>query len=356
MTKEPVFMRSRPTFAVIGAAVLLTSGALASMPFWAEPALMRTSVELLYLIALAQLWNLMAGYGGMASFGQHAFLGAGAYATVACALLAGINPFLAAVAGAVVSGLIAWPTSRLVFQLKGPYFAIGTWVVAEVLRLCVTNTRWLGGGTGLSLTRAMQSMDSWMREACTLWLGIVVGVGTVSGVYLLMRSRTGRALAALRDNETAAESVGISIVPTKLLIYVVSATGFGLVGGLISLTQLRITPDSAFSMNWTIVMVFIAVIGGVGTVEGPLVGALLYFLLRQTLSEYGNVYLAVLGLCAILTMLFMPTGIWGAFSRRFDVHIFPVQIRVRPSSLTDSSRTPAPADLPVRAKKLQLHH
>lgn len=313
-----------------GAVGLLALAVLAtSMPWWAGSGLLRTGVELLYTLALAQIWNLMAGYGGLISFGQQAFIGIGGYALVLFAYRLGADPYLTLAIGAALAGLFAWPMSRLLFRLHGAYFAVGTWIVAECWRLVFANWSWLGGGSGISITATVRGIEPWWREALAFWLAAALGLGSIAGVYLLLRSRLGLALMALRDSEPASESVGISVTRVKTWIYVAAAAAFGLVGGLIFLTKLRISPDSAVSINWSVTIVFIVVIGGIGTIEGPIVGVLLFFLLREYLADYGAIYMIVFGLLAIVVMLTLKGGIWGEVQRRFDLRFFPVQRRVR---------------------------
>ncbi|HEU0201887.1 MAG TPA: branched-chain amino acid ABC transporter permease [Burkholderiaceae bacterium] len=320
---------SQAALAALGATTFL----VASMPWWAETALMRTAVEFLYFLALAQMWNLLAGYGGLGSFGQQAFVGLGGYALVVFALKLGLNPFLSVLLGGLVCGLIAMPVSRLLFRLQGAYFAVGTWVVAEVFRLLIANVAWLGGGSGVSITSVMQEMDAWWRDALTLWMALALGSGSLLAVFLLLRSRLGLGLTAVRDSEPAAESIGISVPRLKFWVYVIAAVGFGLAGGLIFLTKLRISPDSAFAIHWTITVVFIVVIGGLGTIEGPLIGTIVYFLLRDTLADYGSWYLIAFGLLAIAVMLLMREGLWGCVRNRFGIELFPVQRRLRHPAL-----------------------
>jgi branched-chain amino acid transport system permease protein len=333
-------MQSAPTtsFAVVRATrmsqIALTllgasTALLVSLPWWADASTMRTAAEFLYYLALAQMWNLLAGYGGLGSFGQQAYVGLGGYALVVFSLKFGLDPFFSVLVGGLVSGLIAMPVSKLLFRLQGAYFAVGTWVVSEVFRLIIANLSWLGGGSGVSITSVMQSVDDWWRDAATLWIAIALGIGSMLAVFLLLRSRLGLGLTAVRDSEAAAESIGISVPRLKFWVYVIAAVGFGCAGALIFLTKLRISPDSAFAINWTITVVFIVVIGGLGTIEGPLIGTVLYFLLRDTLSDYGSWYLIVFGALAIVVMLLMRQGIWGFLRQRFGLELFPVQRRLR---------------------------
>jgi len=302
---------------------------LMSLPLWGTRSIMLTVMELFWFIALTQMWNLLAGYAGLLSIGQQAYVGVGAYTLVVMSMLLGIHPLLAVLCAGPVAAVIGWLTSKLLFRLYGAYFAIGTWVFAEVLRLLLANVSALGGGSGISMTSAVQQMDPWWRHAGTYWLALVMGAGTVVLVYRLLRGRYGLALTAVRDNQPAAQSLGVSVSQVKTWVYVLAAMATGMVGALMFLSKLRISPNDAFDVNWSALMIFIVVIGGVGTIEGPLLGVLVYFVLRNYLADFGAWYMIVLGGLAIFTIIFMRDGIWGWVSRRFDLHLFPVQRRVR---------------------------
>ena len=301
----------------------------ASAPFWVDSNITTILVEFFYFLALAQMWNLLAGYGGLISIGQQAFVGLGAYSLVALVIFTGLNPFLALFAAGAVTGLIAWPSSKLLFRLKGPYFAIGCWVLAEMFRLAIANYAELGGGSGISITDSVSGLDAWQREAFSYWLSLLIGSGSVIAVYFLLRSSQGLALTAVRDSEAASESLGVSVSKVKMRVYIVAAIGTGIVGALIFLTKLRVSPDAAFSIEWSALIIFIVIIGGVGTIEGPLIGTIIYFLLRNFLADFGSWYMVLLGAIAILTMLFMRNGIWGWVAQKFDLHLFPLQRRLQ---------------------------
>lgn len=309
-------------------AVLLVAMAI-SMPWWAERSTQRLLGEFLYVLALAQMWNLLAGYGGLLSVGQQGFVGIGAYCLVVFGLNLGLNPFWTVPIAGLVAGLLALPTAAIVFRLRGAYFAVGTWVVAEVFRLFAANTTAVGGGQGISVTNTMRGIPTWVRESTTFWMSLALGVGSTLVVYFLLRSRHGLALTAVRDSEPASESLGIQVNRMKWLVYVISAVGCGMAGALIYITKLRVSPEAAFSIDWTAAMFFIVVIGGIGTLEGPIVGALVYFGLREWLSDYSTWYLIVLGSFAVVVMLWAPRGLWGLLANRFDLRLFPVQRRLK---------------------------
>lgn len=306
---------------------------LIAAPWWAGRADMRLFSEMFLYLALASLWNLMAGYAGLVSVGQQAFVGFGGYMLFALTMFGGLHPLLAMAGATVLSALISVPVATLLFRLRGAYFAIGTWVMAEVFRLVFAQGSSLGGGSGTSLpTGIVQSLADGRdaREALSYWLSLGAALVVIAAIYLFLRSRRGLALTAIRDNELAARSLGIDIWRTKFVVYVVTSALTGLVGSLIFLQKLRISPEAAFSVNdWTAFVIFIVVIGGIGTIEGPILGTLLFFALRETLADLGTIYLMVLGLVAIVVMLKAPKGVWGLIRARFDLNLFPLGYRVR---------------------------
>jgi len=289
--------------------------ALLSAPFWAGRADLRMLMEALSFLALAQMWNLLAGYTGLISVGQQAFVGLGGYLFFALAMFPGVPVLLAIPAAALIAGLIAIPTGRVLFRLQGAYFAIGTWVVAEVFRLTAAQFPALGGGSGISLPVALARSiaDSRAgREMVMYYLALFIALGAILAVWLLLRSRWGLALLAIRDSETAASSLGVKIRRIKFAVYVGTAIGTAFTGAFIFLQKLRITPDAAFSVTeWSAFVIFIVVIGGLGTIEGPIIGVILFFLLRDIAADMGTFYLIGLGVLAIAVMLVDRRGIWG---------------------------------------------
>jgi branched-chain amino acid transport system permease protein len=315
--------------AAAGAALAVAAGI--SLPWWSDAGTMRLLVEFFCFLVMAQMWNLLAGYGGLVSIGQQAYLGLGGYLLFALANHAGLNPFLCVPLAGIFAALVALPTARLVFRLRGGYFAIGTWAVAEVFRLLLANVSMFGGGSGQSL-RAMAAIPRATREPLAYWFALAAAVAAVAGVYGLLRSRHGLALTAIRDSETAAASQGIDVAFTQYWVYVVSAAGFGVVGALYYMNILRISPNAAFDVNWTAYVIFIVVIGGIGTIEGPIIGTILFFVLRETLADFGAWYLIALGAIAVVVMLYFPGGLWGAVSQKLDLHLFPVRRWLRKAS------------------------
>jgi branched-chain amino acid transport system permease protein len=314
----------------IGVALIaLALIALTLAPVWGGRETLRLLAEIFTYVALASLWNLLAGYAGLVSVGQQAFVGFGGYLMFALAMLAGVHPIAAILIAGPAAALVAVPVAALIFRLRGAYFAIGTWVVAEVFRLIASQVSVLGGGSGISLPAAIviaMAPSRQLREFETYWLALALTVLVLGAIVALLRSRHGLALTAIRDNELAAQSNGIDVRRIKYIVYVLTAFGTGMVGGLIFLMKLRISPDTAFNVNdWTAFVIFITVIGGIGRIEGPIIGTIVFFVLRQALADLGSLYLLMMGAVAIVVMLWAPKGLWGLITERFGWQALPLQ-------------------------------
>ena len=298
--------------------------ALVAMPWWAKTGTIRMILELCCYIAVAQMWNLMAGYGGMVSVGQQAFMGAAGYALFVMAQTFGINPFLAIALSLVVPAVLAVPCYLLLHRLDGPYFAIGTWVVAEVFRLVASNLGLVNAGAGMSLSVMGEYSNDQRNVAMSILCAILILV-TIGGSYWFLRSRYGLALIAMRDNPVAAASQGVNVARLRFIIYVAAAVGCGLAGAVYFMAQLRINPPSAFDPMWSNVAIFIVMVGGIASIEGVLIGALIYFIADRWFGEYGASYFVVLGVMTVLVALYARTGIWGMVSRYWDAPWFPIR-------------------------------
>lgn len=282
--------------------------------------------KLFYLITLATMWNLLAGYAGMVSVGQQAYIGLGAYGVFVFNDL-GLSPYLSALVASIAIGVIAFPISFVAFRLKGGYFAIGTWIIAEAIRLIVIRIEPLGAGRGRSISS--YTADPIIRTNETYWLAL--GVVTVSLIvtFYLLRSRLGLGLQAIRDDDVAAQAMGVSVQRSKRIVFVVAAMGAGAAGGIICIQAIGVaSPNQIFGVSYSAFMIFMVLIGGIGTIEGPIVGALIYFAMDYYFSQLGLWYLVAIGLVAIIVTLFFPKGIWGEISARFNFTLFPVGHRV----------------------------
>jgi branched-chain amino acid transport system permease protein len=340
----------------VGSAILIgLCVVLAFAPLWGGRDELRLLAEFYAYVALASLWNLLAGYAGLVSVGQQAYVGIGAYGLFALAMLAGVHPLVAIPIAGLMAAAISVPTAMLLFRLRGHYFAIASWVVAEVFRLLAAQISVLGGGSGTSLPATIviamaPSRD--VREFMIYWVSLALVIAVVGTIFLLLRSRYGLALTAIRDNELAARSNGVDVTRIKLVIYVITACGTAMIGALIFLQKLRISPDTAFSVNdWTAFVIFITVIGGLGRIEGPLIGSVVFFVLRQLLADYGTIYLLMLGVVAIAAMLKAPKGLWGLAANHFRWQLLPLERRV---ALAPDTRPPSDSAMPIKHEQIQI--
>ena len=206
---------------------------LFALPLFAGRGTIQDMFFILTMLVLAQFWNLLAGYGGLVSIGQQAFVGIGAYTLFGVVILWGLDPVPSILLAGVAALIVAIPTAFFAFRLNGAYFAIGTWVIAEVVRLLVAQWKTLGGGTGTSLPRTA-TKDMWFvdliqdglgvrsaaaRDILAYWLALTLALATIGGIYWLLRTRRGLALAAVRDNIEAAKSVGVDTGQMKWMWY-----------------------------------------------------------------------------------------------------------------------------------------
>ncbi|MFF7289778.1 branched-chain amino acid ABC transporter permease [Streptomyces griseorubiginosus] len=306
------------------AVVLLT---MAALPYVVESGVTAQLVKLCYLVALASMWNLLAGYAGMMSMGQQAFIGLGAY-LLFVVNDHGVNVYVGTLVVSAAVALLAWPVSYLAFRLRGGYFAVGTWVIAEVVRLIVVRFDSLGAASGRTLSDV--TADPVLRRAFTYWLALAVMAAAVLGTYAVLRSRLGLSLQAIRDDDTAAGSLGVNVTRGKRIIYITAAAGCAAAGAVICVNSLGVaSPTQIFGVQYSALMVFMVIIGGIGTIEGPVVGAVAYFLLDKYFAQSGVWYLIVVGAAAIVVSLYLPRGLWGTLAHRTGFAVFPVRHTVR---------------------------
>lgn len=295
-------------------------------------------IDICVLVVLATMWNLLTGYSGLVSIGQQAFVGLGAYGLIVMANGLGMNLYLAIVPAAFIAALLAIPIGFVAFRLRGGYFAIGTWVVAEVVRLVVKSNRSavIGAGTGTSL-KVPESLKE-NRYTNTGLIIVVVTVIAVVSVYIFLRSRFGLALQAVRDNESGARSLGVDAYKVRFIVYVVASFFTALASATYYVKGLNVQPDAAFSIGyWTAPIIVMVVIGGLGTIEGPIIGAVIYYLVRDYVSAHDYfsdpTFLILTGVIAVLFALFVKGGIWGLVTTKVPgFTVFPVRRKIQ---LTD---------------------
>ena len=284
------------------------------LPFIAGRGTLFLMMEILVIIALSQAWNLPAGYGGLLSLGHHGFIGIGGYSLYVLSRDSGLHVLLAIPLAGVVTGLFALAITPILFRLRAVYFAVGMWVAAEIIRILVMRTDWLGGASGMPLAGARDLPREWMG-ASAYWMALIAALGTTALVWFLMRSSFGLRLKSLRDDELAARSIGVKPHRVRLIVFVLSAVATGTAAAVWFFSSLFITPLGAFDIGWVITIVFVTVLGGMGRVAGPVLGAAFYFVLREGLADYGNWYLIALGFAAVLVMLVLPGGFACLFDR-----------------------------------------
>jgi branched-chain amino acid transport system permease protein len=299
---------------------------LALLPSLVGESIVNRLTQLFSLLILAVGWNLLAGYGGMVSIGQQAFLGLSSYAVLYLSLH-GVLAWWGAPLAILFAGLVSVPISFLAFRLRGSFFAIGTWVIADVCLLVVAQIESLGGGAGASLND-LNGYNPTTVDNVTYWVGLAIVAATLVGCALLLRSRLGLALVSIRDDERAAEATGVNVARTKRIVYVLSAAICAGAGALLILENLEVQPDSTFSVQYSAFMIFMVLVGGIGTFEGPIVGAIVFFALQQWLASYGVWYLIILGAVAVIVTLWLPKGIWGAVDSNNRRSLVPLRHRV----------------------------
>ena len=314
--------RSRRNVAWTGVGALAVVVVLALFPYIVYSGTTTIMVQGFIIVVLASMWNLLAGYAGLVSVGQQAFVGLGAYFVLILAQH-GTSPFGALPVAAIGCGVAAIPMWWLVSRLRSGYFAIATWVLATTILLIIEKFPSIGGGTGMSLP-GVSGYDPTLLVAYTYWIGLAVTVLALLTVYLLLRGRLGLVLTAVRDDEVAARSSGSRVGLARMIVFVVAGIGCGAAGAVLALSQLIVQPGAVFSVGWTAKMAFAVIIGGLGTIEGPILGTIVYMVLQQTLQSYNVWYLIILGLVAMVVALFARRGLWGLVDDHLHVRLFPV--------------------------------
>ena len=317
-----IVQRSSPASRIGSGALILTGLALFAVPQVFDTNVVQQLTSLLIFLILAAMWNALAGYAGLVSVGQQAFIGFGAYGTIFITQQ-GVPPYLAMILAAVASAPLAAILSLLVLRLRGGQFAVGTWVVAEAIALLVALHQELGGGTGISL-RGLNVYPREVRTAFTYWLTLGFAVLLLFLLFLLLRNRTGVALQAIRDDEEAAASLGVRVGRLKFVLFVLAGFGCGAAGALTLANTLFIQPQSIFGVQWSAYLIFMVLVGGLGTFEGPIIGAILFFVIQYEFADLGAWYLIGLGLVAVTFALFLPRGLWSLINDRLHVRLLPI--------------------------------
>jgi branched-chain amino acid transport system permease protein len=329
MSKDPSFVVERWTrlsaATSIMAAALLVLLALGPLLFAAD--IVDNLTTLFIYLILSVMWNALAGFAGLVSVGQQTFFGLGAYFAIQLSNH-GVAVYPALVLGALISGALSVPISLLMLRLRGGEFAIGMWVVAELAHLLVALDPLINGETGVSMI-ALNAFSPDDRRAYNYWMAFVAMVVLLALVFVLLRGRLGASVQAIRDDEDAAESVGVRVLASKRTIFFLAAFGCALAGTLWLATSITFQPRTYFGIQWTAYMIFMVLVGGLGTFEGPILGGIVFFLIEYLFGETGVWYLIGLGAAAIVFALFLPRGLWGTVEDKFGIRLLPVGYRLR---------------------------
>ena len=294
-------------------ALALTLLVLSVYPLWATGYGVRAMLQLFMWIALAQSWNLISGLTGYVSFGHVAFFGMGSY-TTAILVVKGMAWPLAAVAGGVMAVVLAFVIGWPCLRLKGPYFAIAMLGLNEVLRVMASYFEGLtGGGLGLSLP----TLDASVRIYYAMGL---VAMAVIALTYLIVTSRFGLRLMTIREDEVAAEAMGINTFRYKIYAFLLSAAAPGIVGGLAARDMGYIEPISVFPLVTTITMIVMVLFGGKGTIWGPVLGAVILFTFQELVwAHFPHAHQVLLGAIIVTVVLVMPRGILGVLQQKYNL-------------------------------------
>ncbi len=314
-------------------------------PLVLMPSAISQLTTLFTYVLLAVTWNALAGYGGLVSVGQQAFFGLGAYAAIRLAD-AGVNVYAALILAPVLVTIASVPASFFMLRLRAGEFAIGMWVVAELVHLWVNLDGLIQGETGTSLIQ-LNAYPAELRQSLTYWLALTGMASMILILFILLRSRLGIAVQAIRDNEEAAHSVGVRVIASKRLLFIVAAMGAALAGALWLANAISFQPRTYFGVQWSAYMIFMVLVGGLGTFEGPIIGAVVFFALEWAFSSSGAWYLVGLGASALVFALFFPRGIWGYLEGRFGMQLLPVGYRLRGIELSASEPVASAGSIPV---------
>lgn len=283
----------------------------------------RLPMEMFLVLAMAQGWNLLSGYTGLLSFGHQVFVGLGAFTLFLVINTFGVSIYSGLLAAGVACLLASLAIAMILHGQRDAYFSIGIWVIAESVRLLFGQWEFVGSSRGMVMNTSGLNLQTFSDTV--FWLSAALSVATMIGIYALLKSRVGLGLMAVRDNDVAAASVGVAAGRTKLLAFSISAAVCGLCGALYYLSVLYVDPTGAFDLDWQIRILFIVIIGGAGTLEGPIIGTLIYFGLREIFKDNGEMFLILQGVLAVVVMLFAPGGIWGLVQSRTGWQIFPTR-------------------------------
>lgn len=284
---------------------------------------MRYMLMIFLYITLGEMWDLMSGFAGMTSLGQQTFIGLAGYSVAMAATVYKLNFYCGIAIGAAVSLCTAVLLAVILLHTRGMYFAIATWVAAEAFGTFFSSWKYVNQGAGMNIT-----ITPYPKTSELYMLALFLCAAALLTIHLLMRTNIGLGLTAMRDDISAAASLGVNVERNKLIVYITAAFFTSLAGAVFFINKGTIYPESGFDISWTISMVFIVIIGGIGTIEGPIAGAVIYVLLNEYLAHFPGWSNIIMGAVSILVILFMPKGIVGAVKEFLMKKKFPFRSKV----------------------------
>lgn len=288
--------------------LLATAVALAAAPIYASMGQLFVLTEACIILIIAQSWNLLAGYGGILSLGQHLYVGVGAYGVMLLSQHTPVTPYALVFVSAALSVAVSILLLPLLIRLRNAYFAIGMWVMAAIVATLVSRIDVFGATYGLSLNIAHIG-DVGALVTNTYILSAIVALAVMATTLVLTTGLLGLRVRSMRDDEIAAESIGVRTDRIRTTIFVLSGIGCALAGGLQSLSLSYISPQGAFDMNWMTTTIFIVIVGGIGSLSGPVIGLVVYLAIREGFRDAPELQMIVLGGLAVVIMLTYPGGI-----------------------------------------------
>jgi branched-chain amino acid transport system permease protein len=289
-----------------------------------NPFVLHLLIMILFYAALGGAWNIIGGFAGQLSLGHAAFFGVGAYSCILLNLYTGLNPWVGMVVGMLITSAFAAAISYPCFRLRGPFFTLATIAFAEVLRILVIYFKgFTKGSVGITIPQKMGLANFAFREkAPYLYIVLTFAAGVFLISYFIQKSRFGYDLAALREDEDAAESLGVNTTRSKLKAAVLSAALTSIGGVFYAQYILFIEPYSEFSLDFSIQFALVPMIGGMGTAAGPIIGSFVLTPLQELLrswlgGSYAGLHLVIYGCILMLVVIFMPQGILGLIKGRF---------------------------------------
>ncbi len=333
----PVGPRGRYRWPQIATAVVLFF-VVVSLPLWVGHAAAGFLVDLLVLVALAQWWGMLAGFGGTPSLAGGFYAGAGAYLWVGLVQWGGLNPVIAAAVAAIGTAALAVPTGWLLLRLAPAWTALVGLVFGAAAASLVTQLD-EPSVQGRAVT-AVATLSPTLRRSLTTWLAVVVGVGSVVAVVALRRSRLGLSIVAHRDDAEAASTLGVRAEWSRLALWTMAAFAAAMAGAIISFRSGVVSTASAFDpMVWVLPPLIAACLGGMRSLSGPAIGAFVYVVVERVIDRPGA--MAVCAIAAVLLMVYVPRGLAEHAVPVVQRRLGPYVAKLRVSRPSEASTAPA---------------